>query len=408
MPIIGNSNGLNGKPLRVWAGHALSLVAAGLLSGCAGLVGAGPTPVAAHQPARAGIGRNQSLPTAAQVPLDVPEWITPDNRRRAVAIYDHVRERLIRARVDYRASVLILASITENREADFLTEEQFSRFGPAEIRPNLYEQFRWRAEMIAIARSTLERFAGPPGPPPSGEEEPIRVDVPPPDGGILGRITSTLEQAFEGFESLDFPVWPVPAPGIAGPFKWRVPIRIAPTGSAETDRRIAAALAEISRNVPSAPIDRLSFPAPAGSANVFLQMKGESRLSQIHMALGRCLQAMNCLSVRQIMTGDMPARPAPGATRAFLARAYLTRPYRADFGGPVALLEVARDGSISGAMCGSNGEWDGREHVMNLTSCLAQALGAHPPNGTDQTGYHPDFEAPLVAREMEYLRQLYD
>jgi hypothetical protein len=86
--------------------------------------------VATEGPARSGISRNQSLPTAAQVPFDVPDWMTPDNRRRAAAIYDHVRERLIRARVDYRASVLVLASLTENREADFLTEEQFSHFGP--------------------------------------------------------------------------------------------------------------------------------------------------------------------------------------------------------------------------------------------------------------------------------------
>jgi hypothetical protein len=282
--------------------------------------------------------------------------MTPDNRRRAVAIYDHVRERLIRARVDYRASVLVLASITENREADFLTQEQFSRFGPGEIRPNLFEQFRWRAEMVAIARSTIERFAGPPGPAPSGEEEEVFiVEAPPPDGRILSRITSALQRTFEGFGSVDSPAGPVPRAGIAGPFRWRVPIRIASTGSVETDRRIAAALAEIRRNVPSAPIDSRSFPAPAGSANLFLQMRGHSSLSGIHFALGTCLPAMNCLSARQIMTGDMPGQPAPSATRAFLTRAYLTRPYRASLTGPVALLEVARDGSISGAICGSRG-----------------------------------------------------
>jgi hypothetical protein len=356
----------------------------------------------------AGISRNRSLPTAAQVPLDVPVSITPDNRRLAEEIYDHVREALIRARVDYRASVLILASVTENREADFLTEEQFARFSRGEIRPNLFEQFRSRAEMIALAWSTVERFQGPPGPPPSGEDEPIILyEGPLRAGGVLGRITSSLAQAFEGFR-VDFPVGPGPSPGIAGPFKWRVPIRIESTGSVETDRRIAAALAEIRRNVPSAPIDRRSFPAPAGSANLFLQMRGVPDESEVYHALEACLRAMNCLGVRQIMTSEMPGRPVPDATRAFLARAYLTRPYRAEFDGPVALLEVGRDGSISGAICGSTGEWDAREHVMNLTSCIAQALGAFPVSFNDRNGYDPEFEASLIAREMEDLRRLYD
>ena len=356
------------------------------------------------------------IPTAQQVPLDLPAGASQEIRASSAALYDYVRSELIASGIDHETAIIILSSITLHGHRDF---DSYTRNRPGLLRrprPSLLSQLCWRKELGKIADGAEHKFLPPsawlPQPPEPAEED-IVVDMPSPDNRVLSRITSAARNALAGLEELETPCPDRLVASSLPPSRWKRPVRIASTGLRNVDERIAAAVAEIRSRVPGAPLDTRSFPAPPGTANIYFSRPGA--LSSSFWLVGSealfgCVRTTSCLSIGR-MVGDHPGKtrtPHYATTMQFLAHAYLSRPYRVSLSLPIALVQLGAGGEIAGAACSSEDRGRGdRDEQIRTTSCLAQALGAYPADAEYDTGYDAKEEAKLIDTEMSQLAKIY-
>jgi hypothetical protein len=322
--------------------------------------------------------------------------IDPDPPRSSI----FVRDRLIATGADNRTIAAVLSSVTQNGIDDF--PEVSGPMRPGERAPNLLSQLRWRAAFREIAEATAARFADAQ---PEIQSDEVVVDRTTPDNRFFARIVSRLQSFFEMMPQGSLTVGHGRVRLASLPLRWAAPVRIAPTGSPVLDQEISMAVAEIRRLAPEAPFDELSFPAPPGSANLFFARSGYRERFDVRSLLHECL-GFGCSSISDATTRRTRAeRRSEQSLRRLLARAYLTRPHKRDWGGTMALLEVGAGRSIVAAACDSDPNWGERERRISVRSCLVQALGIFPAPQIDQQGYNPEFEERILALSLALLSQ---
>jgi hypothetical protein len=319
------------------------------------------------------------LPTSDQVPLLLYDRLSSEQRRVERAIYDSTRARMIAADIDPVFASDVLAVLADGAGDRFRARAQFVVDPLHHPRPALAKLLCDRQALdairVSVDKEQISRL-DPPRRTPSASADPdadIVIPRPRPEASLARVARDMFNQVqlpdYLGHRcpdsNADYMIRHAP--------RWKMPVRIAATGLPDTDAMIASALAEIRRQVPNAPIDAGSFPAPATAANLFVTAQGGADV------LNRCFDAGACSSLR----GLIDARASTALTRernAFLARTYFTLPYHRYAAEDAALVELSPAGDIAGALCVGSIFRDPVSQ-SRLTLCLAQALGAFPAAG---------------------------
>lgn len=353
------------------------------------------------------------IPTVGEVELNLPAGAPADIRERMTRIYEYVRTRLIAADIGYPVVANVLGSMTRNGRADFARSE-FRYAAWRNSRPSALAHLCWRDALLGIADDAERKFNPPVGeraPALAGKDEEIILDAPRRDNGLFQRVVAALRGSMKGLGDVKLSCAESGLASLPGVYRWRHPVRIAATGNSNTDARIRAAIADIRKRAPSAPIDSQTFPAPAASANLLFGAPGSgATYFALDTALQRCISAPGCSNVAQLAgSATVSSRVARYiSTREFLAHGYFSRPYPVNLGGPIAFVEVSSGDEIVGALCGfEDRDADDVLEQVNVTSCLAQALGAYLTDEKTAPGYNLEQERSLMADALSDLDNLY-
>lgn len=356
--------------------------------------------------------RLEDIPKANHVPLDLTEIATPEIRTASAELYNYVRSRLIAAEIDYPIAIDVLSSVTTQGNNNFaIPGARYAAWSTR--RPSALALLCWRDDLLTIASEAERRFiktTSSRGASAASDDD-VLVDMPDPGNRLTTRIPTALRRALAGLGDLRMNCPGARPVFLPGPLKWRHAVRIESTGAINTDARIAAALTQIKRHVPNAPIDSKSFPARRGTGNLHF---GTSGSNEFRYSLGKflhnCLERSECLDLGQSIAAPIasPRTKPLISSREFLANAYFSRPYHISFSRPMAFVQIAKNSGITGAICGFDDQeaGDSRE-TTNVTSCLLQALGAYPTDELDANGYDDGHEKRLIEIELDQLTQLY-
>ena len=227
----------------------------------------------------------------------------------------------------------------------------------------------------------------------------------------LTRVARAARGALAGLGELRMACTRSPVHSVGVQAKWKHAVRIAPTGVQSIDDRIATALRTIKIKVPNAPIDAASFPAAAGTQNLYFGPQNVT-FSTFYLddAIRSCLKLAHCVDIRHMVGGNGRINIASTFENRtdFFENLYFSRPYNLNFGRPTALVQLSSEGEIAGAICGSEArERDNAEEQSRILSCLAQALGAYPAEPDRTEGYDADHEARLIPEEFIQLNKIY-
>jgi hypothetical protein len=349
-------------------------------------------------------GAGLRIPTAAQIRLRYASEIGPAAHARAMQIYDRVRARLLAERFEPRVVIGILSDAADGGLSAFVDPRARVAIDARLPRPSVAEEL-CDASRLARFGSQLGRELG------AGRARvDVIIDGEPPSllsvvGSFPGRMSSFYGVARDRKGSCSGrPFQRASAP------VWRVPVRIAATGSSQVDSAVRAALETLRRDVPGLPIDDSSFGAAPAAANFWLGDPAVPQRSVFFAGLNGCIREGLC-SLSQI-AGARGARGRGGAPGATLRTLFLSRPYDQS-GRANAIVQVDSGGGIAGAACGSDDYGLGQApapaggrafHPEFVILCLAQGLGAVPGALTDAAREWQ--EATLQSEISESVQQL--